>query len=438
MLSTLSPLHPLVSPFRRGWATHAWVRLLAVLSFGLAVTVLFGWLFPGSLRWPIGPDFHNYYEPVARSIMSGNGFHLPDGQAAILYPPGYPLALAAIFTLARALGIAEAALVVPVNGLAVGLACMSLFWMLEQALGRSRAFVAVAVFATYPFMLYLAQMPSSEILFAVPFFWALALLMRLAWAGSRSMARFFGVGLLLGISMLIRPIAIGTGIVAAGLLIFVLMRSLAVSVRLRLAAAVLLGNLVAILPWTLWTWSATGQIAPLGTNGLASATDGLTFGLSDADRRSSPVHVPSDVEAVMRNVHAHTAEFHTMPQLASYMLSELRRDPAAVIKLAAIKARRSWYGKDNGRLESLSAGIQAVYLAGIVFCSFVAARRRALERQIVIVVWTLACYFWLASAAVLPLLRYMVPAMGILSLAVAAGFPQRHPSVAEARSQDAT
>ena len=302
MLSTLSPLRPLPSPLWRRWAAHTWVRFGGLLCFGLAVTALFGWLFPSALRWPIGPDFRNYYEPVARNIMSGNGFYLPNGQAAIMYPPGYPLALAAIFKLARALGIAEAALVVPVNGLAVGLACMSLFWMLEQALGCWRAFIAAALFATYPFMQYLAQMPNSEILFAVPFFWALALLMRLAWAGTRSITCYFGVGLLLGISMLIRPIAIGTGVVAAGLLVFVLMRSLVVSLRLRLAAAVLLGNLVAILPWTLWTWSVTGQIAPLGTNGLYSATDGLSFGLGDTDRRSSPVHVPDDVKAVMRNV----------------------------------------------------------------------------------------------------------------------------------------
>jgi hypothetical protein len=193
-------------------------------------------------------------------------------------------------------------------------------------------------------------------------------------------------------------------------------------VRLRVAAALLAGNLFALLPSSVWTYSVTGQVAPLGNLGVAAAIDGLTFGVNNSGDRL-PIDLPADVEAVMRTFRLHAEEIRTPSDLNSFGLTVLRRDPLAIVKFGFIKAARSWYGTDSRYYEGYAAIIQAFYLSAILACSLRAIRHGGLMLQFALVAWVLAGYFWLMTCLALPILRYMAPAMGMLFIIVAVGAP---------------
>ena len=369
------------------------------------------------MKWPSGPDYSTFYEPVGRSLELGEGYRLPDGSPALEYPPGFPVLLAGVFTVSAWLGISEGALISILNAISVALGALTLFAFARRLFRPAPAFLAASLFLTYPFLLYLTRMPSTEIVFIVPLYAALCLLGALVFGGSRSAWGYCAVGALLGAAMLIRPIGLGAGLLAPALVWAGL--SFPARLRGRLAALVLLGNLMVVLPWEVWLYRTTGRIIPLSTNGLPSAINGLTFALDTAGRE--PIALPADVIRVMANVRAHRGELHSVGDLAARLFEEFRRDPAAVLKLAAIKALRSWYGSDSRRLEALSAGLQAVYLLLVLGCSGFAIRYGGPARRLAIGVWIVAGYFWFMTAAVLPLLRYMVPSMGLLFLTVAAG-----------------
>ena len=402
------------------WARQ-WMLPAAVAAGSLVITFLFVWLFPASLNLPAGADYSLYYEPCARSLLAGNGYRMPDGAPCLLYPPGYSFVLAGVFGLSPLLGISEPGLIVACNALFLAAGAVALFAFARRTFGPARASAATLVFVTYPFLLYLVRLPSSEIVFTVPFYVALILFGRLTLEGSRSRGWYVAVGLLLGLATLVRPIALGTGLLAAALLLAA-GRSPSVRTRAGLAAALVAGNVIAVLPWQVWVHTNTGKVVLLSTNGPPSAMQGFTFAL---DSRSAPLPVSPDVKTVMLNLRAHRREIRTMGDVAALLGTELRRDPAAVVKLVGLKAVRAWYASDSRRLETLTALVQVLYLLGAAFCTVVAFRRGGAARQVVVAVWIFAAYFWCMALIVLPLLRYMVPAMGLLFLTVAAALPDR-------------
>jgi 4-amino-4-deoxy-L-arabinose transferase-like glycosyltransferase len=53
------------------------------------------------------PDYHVFYEPVARQLAAGRGFYLPSGKPALTYPPGIPMVYGATFWLADRCGLSH-------------------------------------------------------------------------------------------------------------------------------------------------------------------------------------------------------------------------------------------------------------------------------------------------------------------------------------------
>lgn len=410
---------PLSLMRKRIW-DRAGVSYAVVFAVPMVIALLFVSLFPTSLNWPLGPDYRIFYEPGARSLLAGDGYRLADGRPVLVYPPGFSVYLAGAFWASSRLGIPESTLLLVLNSACFALGALALFAFAQTAFGRARAFAAAAAFVTYPFLLYIARLPCSEIVFIVPFYGALALLGWLALGDSRSWPRYFTVGVLLGIAMLVRPMAIGAGVVAAFLLLT--FRRFPIRTRAALAVALLAGNICAILPWEAWAYRQSGRWLLLSSNGPPSAVQGFSFGVEPERPR---LNIPKGVETVMQNIYAHRGDIKTMGDLAKRLGAEVQRDPAAVAELVGIKALRAWYALDSRRMEKITAVVQALYLLAMAFCSVVAFRRGGTARMVVTGVWVFAGYFWLMSLVVLPLLRYMVPVMGPLTLALAAALPER-------------
>ena len=401
---------------------HPYIIRLALSSCPIAtvfvtstlVTLLFWTILPDRFRVHESSDFSGFYEPVARSILNGSGISQGSGAPAIQWPPGYPLVLAGTFRLADLLRITEQTALS--LSILVSSSLTSVFvFMLARLLWRPfPAFLSSLVWMTYPFALWLTKEPTSEIPFMVVFYGAVCLFgwtvvrQRYAWSF------YFLVGLLVGLAMLIRPIAIGVGMILAATLWFV-RPELRPRSRLFLIAMILLGNIAAILPWQVWVYTATGRVVMLSTNGVVALKDGLTFALKIKSLRLG-VEVPQDVERLMQDVAARSSDLRTVGDVVSVMTEALRTRPLAVAKLFALKAERSWYATDSHRYETPSLLIQIPYLIlGLcIGISVIIWKHEGVTRRMAIGMCLIVLYFWGMTTISTSTLRYMTPVMGML------------------------
>jgi 4-amino-4-deoxy-L-arabinose transferase-like glycosyltransferase len=380
-----------------------------VFAASVAVTLLFWAVLPA--RWQEEPtDYVSFYEPVARAVLEGRGFVDENGSPALRYPPGYPLVVAGVLGTAHLLDISEHAAISTFTLLCFGSTSV-LIWALAGGLWGARpALAAAAGWTTYPFALWLTKQPNSEMPFMVLFYAALFVFER-ALTGKRSWLAFLTVGLLIGGAMLIRPIAIGLGFVLGGLL-WLAMRNVAWSRRLLVVAALLGGNAIAVAPWEAWVYGRTGRIITLGTVGVSSMRDGLTFGVDMKGFRYGTA-VPEDVGEVMQAILAQRDRLTSIGAIVSALHEQWLTRPVAVVKLYSLKLARSWYGTDSRRFELPILLVQVVYLGLLVASTWLAYERGGLPKRAAGGVWLVFFYFVGMNLLGLTLLRYMIPAIGL-------------------------
>lgn len=393
--------------------------VIGLFLAAMLVAYVFWSVLPAEYRQNQSTDYTTFYEPVARAIAAGQGITL-DGQIGTRYPPGFSLFLAGVFNLGRALGLAEESMI-----LAFRLACAGLSVILIYGLARfvwpvGLSLIPALAWMTYPFFLWLAKQPNSE----VPFIPALFLTMYVFWGavlrgrgGWRTAALYLAAGALAGAAMLIRPAALGLSGAMAITVLLCATSATPVRTRLGYAALVVLGSLIAILPWEAAVYARTGEIIPLSSGGSATIHDGLTFLAVPKDYRRE-VQIPEDVADLMWAVHERQEETRTLGGVFTVMGEEARNAPAAFAKLMLIKLARSWYGIDSRIMEIPTLILQAIYLLLIIWGGLYAWRQGGELRRMAAGNWIIALYFWAMTFVVIPLLRYMVPVMGLLMLSL--------------------
>lgn len=345
--------------------------------FALAV----GAAIPALLGTITVTDYETFYRPVGESIARGDGLRLPGGEPAVRYPPGFPLLVATQLP-PRLL-----------NALAMTGSAVLLFLIARGMAGERAGWIAAALWALYPPNWALLAAPFSEPSFSFLLYLAL-------WLHGRD--RGWSTGLALGLAMLIRPIAI--------LLPLVFLTR-------RQALPILAACLLTILPWEIWAYQQTGRWIPLATSGAETLLDGLMLASNDRKGYRGPVALPDAARQVSLEVEAHARELQSPPDVAAFLL---RQDPAGVTQLMAVKALRTWYATDSGRLEILLLALQAVIVA-LAAASWRRARRPDWRLLAVIV------YFWAMTVAAYSMLRYMLPAMGLVLALAAVALQPRTP-----------
>jgi hypothetical protein len=288
------------------------------------------------------------------------------------------------------------------------------------------ALVSSLLWMTYPFALWFTKQPNREIPFLAVFYGGFCLFWYVLLRKSRAWPLYFLSGLLAGFAMLIRPIAIGI-VMVMSIVLWVMGREMTARFRLFLVAMLLLGNLVAIAPWEAWVYSMTGRIVMLSTGGAPGIRDGLTFAVVPKGYRQE-IKVPEDVAALMRDIRVHSDEMQSLRGIVSVLTEKWRLQPLPVAKLFTLKAARSWYGTDSGRFETPILLIQTAYLILALWGSGAAWRRGGITKQLAIGIWLLVLYFWGMTVLALSILRYMVPAMGLLFVLIPGFFPNNRVS----------
>ena len=364
-------------------------------------------------------DFTGYYEPVARQILAGRGPRVPNGDPAIAYPPGYSTVVALAFGAARTLGISEDAALTAVSVVSFVLTAVLLFLLAAEMWPMPRALLAPAGFMTYPLALWLTKQPNSETPF-LPFFVASILFFWKSRQGNRNAPVFgFLAGIFGGAAMLIRPIAIGLGALLAVLIVLERTRD-SKGRRLGIAALILAGNLVAVLPWEIFVFRNTGEVIALAKHSRGPLFDGFTFGLNYDSRKSthkanktyrSSIDLPPAVLRLQENLYDKREEAGSAKDVLAIVWREAKAHPGAMAQLGVLKLARSWYGTDSLRYERFTLLLLLVYVVLLGWAVRMAWRADAEHRRFVILVLSVTFYLWCFTFIALSIVRYMIPAI---------------------------
>jgi 4-amino-4-deoxy-L-arabinose transferase-like glycosyltransferase len=389
---------------------------LCALVFGAAIlaTLLFWTVLPARYGINELTDYIGFHEPVARNIVAGHGLIVREGEPAILFPPGYPLLLAGIFKVSDLLNAPEQLLLSVFILISVGLTSVFVFDLAQSIWGPRPALVSALIWMTHPFALWLTKQPNTETPFMAVLFGGFYLFWDALRRKSHSWSLYLLSGILIGFAMLIRPIALWVGVLMAAML-WMVGREMTVRLRLFLGAMVLLGNLVAILPWEAWIYFKMDRFVLLGTVGQGSLTRGLTFHAFPENYRNV---VSDKVSILLQDIERRSDQVRSFGGIISVWADEFRTRPLTLATVFALKAARSWFGTDSGQHEVLLVLIQIPYMALLLWASYRAWSRGGIARQLTLGIWLIVLYFWTMSTLGIAMVRYMIPPMGLLTVLV--------------------
>ena len=223
---------------------------LAVLLLALAVRVAFVWLRPSTLDYPD----ERSYNTVAENFLDGRGFVLSE-RLRVHRTPGYPIMLAAVYSIAGrgnlpAVGLVQAALGTLTVALTAALA-IALF-------GPQAALAAAAVAALYPFHLYMTPLLLTETLFTLLLLLYTAAVVKLTAPQSADCLGWALVaGLAGGAAIMTKP-SILPLIPATAVLVALIARPRKTAITASVLLLVL--STAVVLPWTVRNHRLTGHL----------------------------------------------------------------------------------------------------------------------------------------------------------------------------------
>lgn len=226
----------------KAWALRHPIWLL--IAVALAVRIL-----PVTVRFVIGSD-DGLFLTLGQNLVAGHGYTGDGSTIQIDFPPGYPFFAAAIYWLGGSLELPTI-----LNVLVIGaLLPIPIFWLTGQLTDQKTALIAGLLTALAPALVLsqgnfesVAEQPYALLLYTG---WGVlwwALMQRRWWA--------FGLaGLLIGAAHLVRWEGLILGIVAAGIIVFILRRAAAGPALIFLAALALFA-----VPYALFVHQYTGS-----------------------------------------------------------------------------------------------------------------------------------------------------------------------------------
>lgn len=361
------------------------------------------------------PDQREYLQ-LARNLLHRHElafedvrFHAP---VRAFRTPGYPLVVALLVGNVRAVRVAQALL---------DTSTVLAIYLLASCFVSNRIgpLIAAAFVAFNPYLIYFAALILSETLFTAMLAWAMLLLAQ--GTQRRSRPQWLLGGLLLGLSVLVRPSAVALPVLL-GLITLFLNRSdpsayhlgapARPTRRLRAAVAMLILTIACLLPWAVRNRFVLGQWIWLDTNSGFTLYDGYN---PDATGGSDQRPIARQPQLIAMG------EVQRDKYLRQEATEYARRHPGRVILLIGAKLARTWspmplsqeYGRVGLRLVAL------VYTVPFDLLVVIGLFSSRLSRSVKLFVVAPAVYFTIIHALTVGSLRYRIPAEPPLAVLVA-------------------
>ncbi len=129
--------------------------------------------------------------------------------------------------------------------------------------------------------------------------------------------------------------------------------------------------------------------------------------------------MPGDLRDLVLDVQTQERELLAPDAAREYLVTTARHRPVALGELVAYKAARSWYGTETFRFEGAIVAIQVVWVGLAVAGAELARRRSTGARWYVWLVAAITLCSWAGAMAVLSIVRYLVPTLGLFAPVVA-------------------
>jgi hypothetical protein len=249
------------------------------------------------------------------------------------------------------------------------------------------------------------------------------------WKGEETLV--FLAGILLGLSTLIRPIGIGLFVVF-GIIIWLQADNSQLKPKLMLIGFFLIGLFITVTPWATYIKYHTGKftLQPNHVHAARSLIEGLTFGTQKKGYRIG-IPLRPDVKAFIEEMEPIFFHYQTLPDgpklygpggsydiqkpgnIVRIVLTKGLDKPIVFMRFALLKLTRAWYGTDSNRYERIASYLQFVYFLAIIPAIVLILYRRE-NRLLARIAIGISLYFWLLASIFTPLVRYMIPALGLL------------------------
>lgn len=346
----------------------------------------------------VSGDTVHSYSPLAVHLAEGGGYRVFD-EPYMRYPPLFPLFIAFIY---RVTGHADTDNTVYRYAVLAlqSVTVVFLYAAAREFFGRARALFASLLWLFHPVvLLFAASRYAWNAASLLLFFFFAGLYFYVSALNRDNALKCAPAGFVLGLSALVWP---GTSYLwlPFSLAPFILKKA-----RPWLSSAVF--TVFFLLPIMAWSWVVyknTGAWA-VSDNLFTSMSDGLTYETSGAFETSALVH------RARAFISLESAE-ETRRILAFY-LSELANHPLDLAGFLAVKAARAWYATISETGDFRIFVFQLPYLA-LGMAGLCLAWRE--ERRKTVFLLAVIFYLWTVTVSVLAILRYMMPALGLMAM----------------------
>lgn len=379
----------------RSTVTLAAAAMLATFVIGAAAYVRFGDVGP-----PPGDAVYSYV-PTAVNLITGRGYVLA-GEFTDRYPPGFPLFIAAVFRAGGTPDLDNALyrwVILGVNALTVGV----VFLLAREWLTPRPALLGSLALAFNPVFIGLGA--TRYAWNATPLF-LLCFVLSLWWLarGRRAprLTTFAAGGLARGLAVLVWPGASWLWVVDA---VFIARALRGRASRVRHVLAFLAGLACVIGPWLVTAHAHTGRWA-LSSGLYPSMLDGVTM-------PAGPVLPEAPGFTARASAAAAAGALPETRDIAQFYVGELTAHPLDTFVFLAHKTGRAWYASIGGARDRLVFWSQVpLWLLGL----YGAVRAWRDHRAMAVYACAVIAYCWIVSLGVVSVVRYMMPAVVLLSL----------------------
>jgi hypothetical protein len=388
---------------------------LIIIIASIITVIAFMEIIPDKMKINDSVDYFSRYKPSAENI-----YHNFDFETIEYYVPGYPIIICFSFLLSDIFGI-DINLSNHLFQLLFFIISALLIFKIGNLFFRKKfALLPSLIWISYPPNLYMMKQSTTP---SVPFiallFYIVYLFLKLIKENNFSKFNFFYLGMLIGILMYIKPTAIGLGFIFT-IVIFVTLKSKNYLQRTYLSLVLLLGIELIILPWQAFIYKQTDKFVFLMPNSIMMIKDGLVFNQKTDSRIG--IKLSDDVEQISVIVKKNWHQLKDFSGLVNVLTPYFNDSPISFIKLFFIKVIRSFYGLDSHRYESLSLIMQAVYIAVIIRGIIFSFNKSMIMKKYFILISFIFIYFLANAVAVVPILRYINPPLGLFFIFIPFAF----------------
>ncbi|MEI6634484.1 MAG: glycosyltransferase family 39 protein [Chlamydiota bacterium] len=308
-------------------------KLLLVLLFVLAFWIRFAYHFDELAAPPSHPDGY-YYHRLAENVLRGRGYSFiwsTGHEYRLFRPPGYPLFLAALYSI---FGFNFAAVRCVEMGVSAA-SVLLLFFTCFRLFGRKAAWAAGGLAVFYWRAVLWSAMFRAETLFM--FFVLLALYLLVADARRGAPAPVFLSGLMLAFSCLVRPNIIG---VAPALALWIVAACRGSPIR-RVGASALFtaAFLLGVSPWIIYNWSR--GIGP--ADAMGTTMGAVNIWMAHNPAVGDEVDNRGFEEINRLRFRNYTLDEHAWGALLRKESGQfVRSDPLRALRMALLRFRKHW------------------------------------------------------------------------------------------------